>query len=304
MNSRQQSSRTVSDFSEIKPNKLIDHCRLSDLPGSHVETEVTMPVWAVSESDFIREVWSPRGTLPSDSPLVLLQADSEIPNEFRTLKLWTQVGSISDLEKGLVLNYLEEKLDYNQQEIFNNVLEILEIPRSEVWYETFTFMVKLPERLRKRVHENGISRSFVRYLKDVKSPLKKELIDHITEGTLTVSTQQMRQISEATRRIDDDNLSRCIDDLKSIVQSSNNARKSGERVLNYLREKAFPRLMERRQNFKKELEKLDINGRITIDPPENFEGDYLDVSLRCKRDDDLESLSEAVRTCKPLLKYV
>lgn len=272
--------------------ELLDACRNPEDSPAKLE-----PVWLRSSESGVEPVWVPPGfeRTGEDHEALVIEASGQ-PGWVLTLTLWNRYGGPDPVETGRVLEYLDGEGD-------SRLLELLDLPNADEVLAAYRQFPDLPPPLREPLREEELSPRLFRYLQRVPDELELDLIDLLAEDTRVLSVQEMRRLSEALRRLPPDKY----DDFRNGIDypgEDRSPRSVGDSVLERARRLAFPEVAERREAYERDRSGLDLDGRIDVEAPDNFEGDYIDVSLRCRRDEDLEKLAEEVKKCRKLLEHV
>jgi hypothetical protein len=268
--------------------------------------EPPRPAWAMGDGNDYLILWHPRDVASGSShPGMLIREADWAPWQL-TLALWRRNESLSPLEAGLVLGDLLDR-GVDRDELLVAMDDFLGLPRSGEWLRCYTGFRDLPESTRRALHEGEVDPRHVRFINQCPEPLQPLLHQLMGEGRLSLSVQETRRLMEATRRLDDEERQRITSELREKLeakQDPDHPRQVGRAFLEDVTRQAYPRTTERRESFEETLEELDLEGSIHVQPPDNFEGDYIDFRIRCYRDDDLDDLGEALKECQPLLEYV
>lgn len=60
----------------------------------------------------------------------------------------------------------------------------------------------------------------------------------------------------------------------------------------------LPLLTETQDNFDREIQKLKLPNNIRMSPPQNFEGDYLNIEVRVKKKNDIDTAVKELQRIK------
>ncbi|MFB6345823.1 MAG: hypothetical protein ABEK50_08645 [bacterium] len=275
---------------------LIRNCRRSDADSEFIE-----PTWvAQSDGDWIY-LWSdspPNGT--QDPPLLLVE-QCDRPDWETVLVLWRRYRELTPLEKGLIISYLpKETVEANRKRL----AELVDLPASGPLFEALQKIDQLPKQLQDKLHGGQFSLRLVRYLMELPDSFYEVVVEGISKKWFKLSVQEMRKLGEATRRLSDEKRKTWIKRVKNLDKADKHPREVGSTLLKLTRDLAYPRTMKRRRRFEEDLKVLEPDGRISVTPPKNFEGDYLDFKIRCRRDEDIIKLSEELKRCKKLLQHL
>ncbi len=292
---------------QLKTNPLLNYARQQNFTGEkEAEQQKLLPTWLVSEGTELKVLWQPRGaarTIENKRPLLLVKAAHTSFVEL-TLNLWQQVDRISALEKGYVLDYLKNKKNFSAKELKQIASQLLQIPAAEQWLETYRSFPELPLKLQKQIQKEQISINLFYHLNDLPEELFSLVVEGLTDKKLRLTVQEARQFGTAIRRLAKDELPEIIDLTCSSLESEKQPNKRTAKLLEEVEKKAYPKLTSYRQNFAKKLTELNIDGRITVKPPQNFEGSYLDFSFRWSKEEDFEKLIRSVKKCRALFDLV
>lgn len=285
----------------IAPCPLLEACRV-DLPGTGEESgTLPEPWWIRSGNGALRALWYPRNpTREGRVPAVFVE-ESDRSDRSLTLTLLRRYEVLSPLETGRLLAYLHEKGE-SIEDLARNAAPRLGLPAAETWVEVYRRFPGLPEPVRDRLHRGDLQPRLVRYLLEVPSHRRAPLLEAIGDGRVDLTVQQARTLSEALRRLPREEELRW--EEGRIPCDDEDPRATGKRWLDEARRLAFPETHRRERRFQKALDGLQLDGRIRVDPPPQFEGDYLDFHVRCGRDEDLTELAEALKSCRSLLEHV
>lgn len=286
---------------QVRPCPMLEACRLGEKEAGDDARRLPEPWWVRPSDEGLCGLWYPRGQPRSDSVPAVIVTELEDPPRLLTLRLIARHGDLSPLETGRLLDYLHAR-GYTVEELARRAAGPLGLPAAKVWVETYRRFPDLPDPVRGRLHREELDPRLIRYLLDVPDRLREPLWDALGEGRIDLTVQQARRLSEALRR-----LPRARDadwEERRSVRSDEEPRETGERWLGEARRLAFPETDRRERAFYRDLKALDLDGRIRVDPPDRFEGDYLDFHLRCHRDQNLSDLAEALKSCQPLLEHV
>lgn len=269
------------------------------------ELPIEYPTWVVKDGEDYLILWQPHGSSDGDQRPAMVLKESDWPAWKLSLRLWTRFDPPSPLEKGLIIGHLSEK-EVPEEEILGAMNELLDLPRSKEWLTCYARFPELPDTVQTALHEERIDPRHVRFIQQMPDELADDFLHELGKGTIDLSVQETRKLMEALRRLGEDEINGIRTELRELVdeETDNPPRERGRELLESAQERAFPRTTERRNNFEKELDDLDLPGRINVSPPKNFEGNYLDVRIRCTRDDSIEDLAEELKRCRPLLDYV
>ncbi|MFH0886863.1 MAG: hypothetical protein V1843_01720 [bacterium] len=69
-------------------------------------------------------------------------------------------------------------------------------------------------------------------------------------------------------------------------------------IKNALKKWRLPQLTEAQDNFDRETQKLKLPKNIKISPPQNFEGDHLNIEIRVKKPEDLSTAAKELLRIK------
>lgn len=243
-------------------------------------------------------VWPPEGDPVSEQEPQVLSEDS--PAWVTVLEAWTHRDQIFPGEAGQILSWFHQTKPENHH--WRDVMENMGFNPSEAWYETYQELSTLPEGLRERIDQEELSVRVVRYLRELPENLKQPLYEAFDQEDFHLSVQETRQLVETGHRLDPDDYDVWIETLAELT--AEDPRSRGQRFLQRMRNQAFPALQKKQQAFDQDLNQLELSGSIEVRPPKNFEGDYLDFSIRCHRDQDLNALAEELKQCQPLLNHV
>jgi len=292
-------TRLVPD--QIRPNRLLQECRYST---GETDGEFFELCWVLKERRDYVELWSPPSRTDNDDLITaVVVEDPSKPVWWLTLKLWNHYRSPSNSEMGHVFNHLLNR-DTSREDLLLAMDEILDLPRSDSWLNLYANIPDLPESIQTKLHQNELDPRHIQYLQSIRDPLRNALIQAVGEGSLSLSVQETRQLSDGARRLSDDQLESIRNELLNELDDSKSAGEVGRSFLKTIREQAYPRTTGRKQDFHEKLDDLDVHGQIDVRPPKNFEGDYLDFRIRCRRNQSLEELSEELKSCQPLLQFV
>lgn len=279
---------------ESEPHVLLRECLLDKSSGGLPE-----PTWVAHFGENPVTVWSGRSDSHRGPSAVLLIEEPSSPAWEVVLEFWNRYRTVTNLEKALVVSRLRSTLSEEAQ---RRMADLLDLPPSEPLLNALETVGDFPEKFRERLHEDEVSLRMVRYLNQLPDKVRGFLARGIADGRLGFSVQEIRQLEEAVRRLTDDQRDDWLDRVGKIDEE--HPRERGRTVLRKTREMAYPRTVERTERFRETLEDLDLDGRIDVSHPDNFEGDYLDFRFRCRRDDDLVKLSEELKRCKKLLQHL
>ncbi|GEM_PF-4836636 len=292
---------------QLKTSPLLDYARQEKLSDEkRAEQQKLLPTWVVDEGSELKVLWQPRKfaqTSENRGPLLLVEETQPSHIEL-TLELWQQVDRISALEKGYVLNFLKNKKKSTTSQLKQLASQSLQIPPAEQWIETYLAFPQLPSELQKQLQDEQISINLFYQLNDLPEELFTLLTQALAEQRLRLTVQEARQLSTAVRRLPRDELPEIIGLARSCLESKDDLKKQTEKLLNGINKRAYPELTNYRENFSKKLEELDLDGRINVKPPQNFEGDYLDFSFRWSKEEDFEKLLRAIKKCRRLFDLV
>lgn len=296
----QTSARDVV-AAQVRPSPMLEACRLGKGEGGDDARRLPEPWWVQSSGEGLHGLWYPRGKPPSESVPAVIVTDLEESARWATLRLIARHGNLSPLETGRLLEFLHDR-GCSAEELTRRAAKHLDLPAAPVWVETYRRFPDLPDTVGQRLHREELDPRLIRYLLDVPDRLRGPLWDALGQGRIDLTVQQARRLSEALRRLPRD---RDADwEERRSLRSDEAPREAGERWLREARRLAFPETDRRERAFRRDLEGLDLDGRIRVDPPDRFEGDYLDFHLRCHRDGNLNELAEALKSCQPLLEHV
>lgn len=290
--SRLIGSRTV-EVEELTEVPLLEKCRLPSDADADLQ-----PVWLIESSSDPRPVWIPRGAAEGESREALIVEASGLEEWELTLTLWNRYRGPDPVEAGMVLEHLEVGPRGRHR-----LLDLLELPNADEVLDAYRQFPALPTTLRDPLRDGDLSPRLFRYLQRVPDDLEADLIDLLAVDTRVLSVQDTRRLSEALRRLPPEKY----DDFREQVNypdEDRSPRDVGEELLESARRLAYPEVAKRRKDYEEDVTELDLDGRIDVSPPKNFEGDYLDVSLRCHRGESLEKLAEEVKKCQKLLEHV
>jgi hypothetical protein len=294
--------RTVRlQIDEIGTSGLLDKCRNSSTIGEDVD--LPQPVWLKKDpGDGLSVLWTPR--LMSDSPMECLVIDDDRSGWLLTLAIWNRYGGPGPVETGRIINYLDEEIG-DTPRLFAQGLDILGLPNSPEILDGYRSLVGLPDPLQEELRQENLSPRLFRYLQRVPESLKSPIVELLSEHPRVFSVQEMRQLADALRRIPRSRYDRFSEQLESFRDEKDDPSEyDASTIIDFTRKLAYPEITSREDNFIEDLNSLDLDGRITVRPPKNFEGDYLEFSFRCSRGDDLEALAEEVKRCRTLLDHV
>lgn len=287
----------------IESNPLLDSCRKFKSPAEN-SPDFSLPPWVQYSGGEFRLLWFPRGKSIDKKQSVFLVEDSEHNWRRLTLLVWQRLETISPLEKAFLLNYFLEETDISRQKVKRNYMELLELPGAEEWLEVYQFISDFPKPLQNRVQTGDFSPRLARHLLELPDQIRGLLVDLLSEQQLYLTVQQGRKLREALRRLPDAKLEKVQGRLETDPEESIDPRQRSSTLLEFVEELAYPRLQEYRRDFEATKEKLNLDPRLRITPPNNFEGDYLDFAFRCHRDESLSGLVDSLRKCEELFKHV
>lgn len=285
-------SRTVRT-SEISDPSFLRECRRSSGTGSGPQ-----PVWILDREGTSRPVWTPVNIHEKETVQALVIGNTSRSEPVLTLYFWNRYGGPNPVEKGRILRECSPEGSER-----SHVLEELDLPNAGEVLEAYRQLPDLPESLREQVAAGEVSPRLFRYFYRIPELLRPDLLDFLNRDPRTFSVQDTRELAEALRRLSPDEYARFLEQIDP-PEEDVNARDIGQKVLEEARKRAYPELNRRRNDFNRDLESLDLDGRIDVNPPNNFEGNYLEFSFRCERDEDLETFAEEVRKCQKLLDHV
>jgi hypothetical protein len=288
------------EIDEIGSSDLLERCRNPSEPAD--QEVLPQPVWLkkISSDDF-QVLWTPPGMSGSVHECIVV--DDDRPDWLLTLKLWNRYGGPGPVETGQIICFIDDKLS-DSPRMVSRALEVLDLPNSSEVLDGFRSLVNLPEFLRFQLRDGNLSPRLFRYLQRVPDPLRPSIIDLLSEHPRVFSVQEMRQVADAIRRIPESNYDQFRELLESVPYNNDQDSVESSAIIDFTRELAYPEITSRENDFAREMNSLNLDGRITVKPPKNFEGAYLEFSFRCARDEDLEALAEEVKKCRTLLKHV
>ncbi len=262
-------------------------------PGVHPSTPVP---WATLKgSDSI--LWPPPDEPRERSSVVEVSRDQ--PDWRTVIELWNHRAKMTSVESGHVLGWLRDEAPEPIGP--RESMEVIGRDPSEVWYSTLLETLELPDTLRARLDADDLSLRTIRYLRELPESWKRPIYREMAEERFRLSVQEFRQLVEASHRWTGEE-EEWLDLFHQTT--ADNPKERGKQFLERIRRRVYPTLHEQRESFEEDLRELDVSGRIRVSPPKNFEGDYLDFSLRCGRNDSLPELAEELKKCEPLLEHV
>lgn len=286
---------------QVPPCPLLEASRVEGPDSREDPPGPPEPWWLRATDGAPRALWYPRDPVREGTVPAVFVVDPEPSDRSLTLTLLGRRETLSPLETGRLLAYLHDGGDTTEN-LARNVAPRLGLPASETWVETYRRFLDLPDSMRERLHREDVEPRLVRYLLEVPPRHRRPLVEAVGEGHVDLTVQQARTLSEALRRLPRE---RDPDWKKHLApRTDEDPRDAGERWLSEARRLAFPEIHRRERGFREALDDLELDGRIRVDPPPHFEGDYLDFHLRCRRDEDLNHLAEALKSCRPLLEHV
>jgi hypothetical protein len=277
------------DGEKIKPCLLLEKCRLP----SNRSSIIPELFWLQKKSNEFITLYRPEVPPAEKQDVVVLEKTTK-PAGILTIRLWQRYRTISTLEKGLILNHLEE--------VSSEFLDILNIPPATAWIECYLLLPKLPEKMRAKIHEGEISVKLVKHLLDLPENLRATIFEKIGEAEIHLTVQESRRIGEAFRRFkhtpgDEKEFS-----LERIQEETPG--EAGKRFLAAAEAKAYPETTALTREFERRVDNIIPNGKIKVTPPKNFEGDYLDFKFRWKRNEKTEQIIGLIKKCQKLLEFV
>ncbi len=285
-------SRTLRT-SKLSEPPLLKNCREFSEGSSE-----PIPVWIRDDADESRPIWMPDGWSDQDTVQALAIHDRSRPDWSLTLYFWNRYGGPNPVEKGRILRECSP-----EETERSRLLDQLDLPNAREVLDAYRKFPELPETLREQVATGEVSSRLFRYFYRIPEPLQPALLDLLSAYHRTFSVQDTRQLAEALRRLAPGEYD-CFLEQIEYPQEDESARAVGQMILDEARKRAYPERNRRREKFEDDLESLNLDGRIQVEPPKNFEGNYLEFSFRCERDEDLSSLAEEVKKCQKLLKHV
>lgn len=282
------------------PDSVEYHPLLSLRDEGENKCELPEPTWVVPREEKSLVVWSAdtEPTRPREPILAVREPEGSLRE--LVLGFWERYRGFSELETARIVEELAGDLSGEQR---RGIADRLDLPPSEPLFEALGDLGEYPRALLDRLAEGELSLRLFRYFPEVPPSLRSKLVDGLAAGTLGLSVQELRQLEEASRRLTDGQREEWCERTEELV-SEENPREAGKRLLELTRSMAYPRTRKRRQKFQESLEELDLDGRIQITPPKNFEGDYLDVKFRCHRDEDITRIAEELKRCQSLLEHL
>jgi len=268
---------------------LLEECRLSR-DNSSLIPEL---FWLQKKDNEFITLYKPEVPAAEKQDAVVLEKTTK-PAGILTVLLWQRYRTISVLEKGLILNWLEE--------ISPEILDILNIPRAEDWIECYLLPPELPEKLRSKIHVGEISVKLVKHLLALPENLRSTLFEKIGEGEIHLTVQESRRLGEAFRRFKHTSDDEKGFSLKRLHEETPG--EAGKRLLAAVEAKAYPETTALSRKFEDQLDNIVPGGKIKVIPPKNFEGDYLDFKFRWKRNEKTEKIIGLIRKCHKLLDFV
>lgn len=300
MNSHISESTTVNtDTLDLVP--LLESCRISESP--YGTKGLPQPIWLCTINDSNEPVWFTSRHRQTASDRALILENNESPRWWLTLLFWNRYDPPGPVEKGRILNYLNERIE-PAEDRWNHLYDILDLPAAEDVLEAYRWLPTLPSKLRHLLTEGEASPNLFRYLHEVPEPIRGPLVTGLKDAPNMFTVQVTRKLSEALRRVPKSKYDPFIDRLENILTDDGRPRDRGKKILEEARRLAYPDTTERENQFQQDLDDLELDGRLTVDPPKNFEGDGIKFSFECGRDEDLEKLAEEVKRCKPLFRHV
>jgi hypothetical protein len=285
-------SRTLRT-SELSPASLLETCRESTEPP-----EPPVPVWVRSGAERVQPIWMPPGWDDGETVEALVLGETSRSDWSLTLSFWNRYGGLNPVEKGKVLRELSPEGSDRAR-----LLDQLDLPGAQEVIRAHRELPDLPEPLRAQVASGDVSPRLFRYFFRIPDNLRPDLMDMLNRDHRIFSVQDTRQLAEALRRLSPEKYESFLSAIEP-PEEDVHAREIGQTVLEEARKRAYPELNQRRNEFERDLEALDLDGRIDVEHPSNFEGKYLEFSFRCERDEDLEPLAEEVKKCRTLLEHV
>lgn len=285
----------------VRRSRLLETCRQTESGEAGSPPE---PAWVRSDEGTrgYRILWSPGRSVVERENRALELRGTEDPDWLLTLRLWARYRTLSALEKADVFRYLSDQ-GVSVEEICECACPVLDLPGSPVWVRAYRGMAGLPDTIRSRLHEGELPPRLLRFLLEIPDPFRDPLIVVLEQGRIHFSVQEGRRLSEAARRLGEDVLSDWNRALETL-DPDRSPRDRGQRFLDRVEAWAFPETTGRKRRFQSELDELDLDGRLIVEPPPNFEGGHLKFRFRCDRNDDLSILAEEVKRCRNLFQYV
>ncbi|MFP4687679.1 MAG: hypothetical protein ACLFN5_06185 [bacterium] len=235
---------------------------------------------------------------PQQSPApeqdVIIVKNCSVPDWLATLLLWQRYRDISPLEKGFILNLIN-----NEQQLPS----LLNIPNSEDWLECYRLLPDLPGKMADRIHNLDISVKLIKHLLEIPTRLRRKLFEKIGDKKIHLTVQQARRLGEAVRSLKKLSGGEWEEILLKSSEGSN-SHQAGEQLLKKIETRAYPETSATRRRFKKRLTDSGVSNKIKVSPPPNFEGDYLDFKFRWHRDVEVEKIIEQIKRCQSLLDFV
>lgn len=291
------------DPDRITDSRLLKEVRVPVQNGDNPSRFRPAPWWireAESGSGF-RLLWNPRGEDPRTSVAAVIPRDSDRPDWWITLALESRRSTMTPWETARALCSFRNR-GWDVSKITDRVAPLLDLPESQTWVEVYLDFTDLPDAVTRRLHRGDVGPRMLRYLMEAPGSVRAPLFDAVGDGRVDWTVQQGRVLAEALRRLSDEERTAWVDHLRTV--SGENPRERGAALLDEARRRAYPETTRREDAFRGSLRDLDLDGRIDVVPPDNFEGDYLDFRIRCRRSDDLTELAEELKTCQPLLEHV
>lgn len=278
--------------------RLLEVCR--DPIQETGEEKLPQPVWLSRERGEDNPVWVPNSPTQKESHPALVIDPEGTSSWVITLRIWRRYNSPNPVEKGRILNFLGKKLKTEAQQA--RLRALLDLPRSEEILEAYRRLPSLPDALCQALRTERISYRLIRYLNRIPDPLDDLLLNILEDRPDLFTVQEMRQLADALRRLPDEDYPNFRSFLETVSEADGEL--SSEMISDQAQALSYPELKRRTEAFRKEFEALGIDGRIQVEPPQNFEGDYLKFSFRCSRDEELETLAEEIKKCEKLMKHV
>ncbi len=289
------------DATVLKENPLLNYCRQEPPPSG--QADLPHPTWTVKSNKRSMILWFPRPEMNKSRPVFEIEAGNRCEWKL-TILVWKKMEIISPLEKGYILDYLATETNLKIKTILREYMSLLDLPGGEEWLAAYRFLSQCPRPLQDRFHSGELSAELARYLEPLPVPIREPVIKGLAEEKLYFSVQQLRQLEEGVRRLKPAEQKQAGEQMTHLLKQDVAPKKLGQNLVKKVEKTAYPTLNQKWKEFKKDLEKLELDSRLSIQPPDNFEGDYLDFSFRCHRDENLRGIIDSLEKCEELFDHV
>ena len=207
------------------------------------------------------------------------------------------IRKFNDVEKGMVLRRLMGEL--SEEEIVEHYLPLLDLPRREASLHFYVAIEKdLDQEIKISLARREISLPVVKWLLPMEPASRMQVFHFLKKLNLNFNQQQKCiDYIEDISTIENSSISQLLPELALEPTTDLNRPQKARSILQDLRRRRFPRLVQAEKTFKKRVSRLDLPSGVRIDAPAHFEGpNYrMEVLFKDGRElrEKMESLSHA-----------